>query len=929
MTTDQTKRTDTTVEPASDKEVPLQENIRFLGRLLGDTIREQAGVALFDLIESIRQTAIQYRKEHDPEARAKLEDILEHLDADQTVGVVRAFSYFSHLSNIAEDQHHNRRRRIHQISGSRPQEGSIDLTFTRLEEQGIADAEIARFFTRALVQPVLTAHPTEVQRKSILDRHLNINHILRQRARQQLTPMELETLEEELRRQILILWQTSELRSVPLSVYDEIENGLSYYRSTFLHELPRLYARLEDAFLSRFETPVHIAPFLRTGTWIGGDRDGNPFVTDEVLGEAVARQAAVALEFYMEQVHELGRELGLSERLVPVSQALQELADRSPDTSSSRAQEPYRRALTGMYARLAATEEYLVHQRANRPPVGPSDIYRNAYEFVHDLEVIEGSLMAHGSELIARGRLRHLRRAAEVFGFHLASIDLRQHSGVHERTLTEVFQNIAGIDYAAKDEDERVELLTAELQTLRPLLSPHFEYSEDAAKELRILQKAADVHRALGSQSVPNYVISMTAGPSDVLEVALLLKEVGLLLPGDQPVLSMNIVPLFETISDLRHSGEIMDKLFANPFYRALVRSRGDIQEVMLGYSDSNKDGGFLTSNWELYKAQLALVEVFERHGVELRLFHGRGGTVGRGGGPAFKAILAQPPGSVNAQMRLTEQGEVIASKYADREIGRRNLEILVAATMEATLLEPKGLDEKMGEFRAILEEMSDHAFHEYRDLVYETPGFIQYYRESTPIMEIAELKIGSRPVARRVSDRIEDLRAIPWVFSWAQNRQAIPGWYGVGTGIRKYLDRVGEQEGMANLRLMVERWPFFQTVIEKLDMVLGKTDMGIGERYADLVKDRELGDRIFTRIEAEWKRTRDAVFAITGHTAFLAANPLLARSLRNRIPYIDPLNHAQVELLRRKREGESHPGTDWAIQLTINGVAAGLRNSG
>jgi phosphoenolpyruvate carboxylase len=481
-------------------------------------------------------------------------------------------------------------------------------------------------------------------------------------------------------------------------------------------------------------------------------------------------------------------------------------------------------------------------------------------------------------------------------------------------------------------EPERQALLLRELGTPRPLVSPHVSYGDETTQALATLAATARVRTRFGDRAIPNYVISMTAAPSDLLEVALLLKEVGLLVPGEEPSCGLNIIPLFETIEDLRRCGGVLDQLFSITTYRKLLESRGDMQEVMLGYSDSNKDGGFLTSNWELYKGELAIVETCRRHDVGLRLFHGRGGTVGRGGGPSYRAVLAQPRGSVNGQLRLTEQGEVIASKYADPVVGRRNLGTLVAATMEATLLDGVDLGDDEAPFYEAMEELSAHAFAAYRGLVYETPGFIHYFRASTPINEIGDLNIGSRPASRRSSDRIEDLRAIPWVFSWGQSRQAIPGFYGFGSAVKAYLARGNStrKRRLATLRAMYGRWPFFRTLVDRLDMVLAKMDMGIAARYAALVPDRKLRKTIFARIEREHDDTCAAFFAITDTKALLETNPSLALSLRNRIPYIDPLSHLQVDLLRRLRSGKGDAEElRRAVHLTINGVAAGLRNSG
>jgi phosphoenolpyruvate carboxylase len=912
-----------------DKDLPLKEDIRMLGRLLGDTLREQEGDETFDLIERIRQTAIRFRREGETRARAELESILSQLSDAEAVAVTRAFTYFSQLANIAEDLHRNRRRRAHQIAGSPSREG-LAAALSRVAQAGHGPEVVAEFFRDALISPVLTAHPTEVQRKSILDGQLEIARLLAERDRLNLTDEERAVGEENLRRVILSLWQTRILRELRLKVNDEIENGLSYYRYTFLRQIPRLYAEIEDHLKAQWPAAeIPVAPVLRMGAWIGGDRDGNPFVTHDVTRYALRRQSSTALDFYLSEVHQLGAELSQSLRIVTVSPELDALAARAPDASEHRRDEPYRRALIGVYARLAATSRELDEHPPERREMAPALPYADSQEFVSDLEVISQSLQQNGSARIARGRLRHLKRAAQVFGFHLAPLDMRQHSGVHEKVVAELFLLGAHREgYDQLPEEERRRWLLAELAVPRLLRTPFVSYTEDTLKELRILDAAADLQKRYGPQALPSYIISNANGASDVLEVALLLKEAGLMHPGSPPRLALNIIPLFETIADLRGCGAVMEALFSITEYRRMLESRGGVQEIMLGYSDSNKDGGYLTSNWELYKATIKLVEVFERHGVKLRLFHGRGGTVGRGGGPSYQAILAQPQGSVQGQIRITEQGEVIASKYADPDIGRRNLETLVAATLEATLLDrasPKG-DSAL--YQEVMDELSLEGFKVYRNLVYETPGFVTFFRTATPITEIADLNVGSRPAARRKSDRIEDLRAIPWVFSWSLARIMLPGWYGFGSAVAQLVERRGER-GLATLREMYRNWPFFQALLSNMDMLLAKSDIHIASRYAELVVDEDLRNRIFGRIQSEMQLTVKQLLTITGQRELLEANPALARSFRNRSPYIDPLNHLQVEALRRFRAGEQDDKVKRAILLTINGIAAGLRNSG
>jgi phosphoenolpyruvate carboxylase len=912
-----------------EKDFPLRDDIRLLGRILGDTIREQEGEEVFGLVESVRQTSIRFHRDDDAIARQELESLLNGMTPRQTTRIVRAFSYFSHLANIAEDQHHIRRTRAHDLAGSAPRAGTIGHALNRAFEAGIPADRLRAFFAEALICPVLTAHPTEVRRKSSLNRELDLAHLLAAREHGRMTPDEEAACDEAMRRAVVTLWQTSLLRWTKRTVIDEVQNGASFYDQTFLRELPRFYALLEDRLAASDASwkGTEVPPFLRMGSWIGGDRDGNPFVQADIVAQALKIQSTHALTFYLEELHALGGELSLNRRNVPFSDALRELADRSPDRSPNRQDEPYRRAITGIYARLAATARSLGHAEVLRHAVGEAPPYGQAAELKAELDVIHDSLIKNGSAILARGRLRYLRHAVAVFGFHLAGLDLRQNSDVHERTVADLLEAAApGTAYRDLDEDARIALLLKELKTARPLVSEFVDYSEETQSELAIMRMAADAHRRYGAASVPNSVISKADGVSDILEVALLLKEVGLLRPLDG-TLTVNIVPLFETIDDLRNSTGIMDRLLGIPEYQRLLESRDNVQEVMLGYSDSNKDGGFVTSGWELYKAEIGLVEVFRRHGVRLRLFHGRGGSVGRGGGPSYQAILAQPGGAVQGQIRITEQGETISGKYSNAEVGRRNLETLAAATLEATLLQPD-IAAPREDYLATMEELSAHAFGAYRDLVYGTEGFENYFWESTVITEIAGLNIGSRPSSRKKTRSIEDLRAIPWVFSWAQCRLMLPGWYGFGSAIQAWLADHPD-DGMDVLKAMHKDWPFFQTLLSNMDMVLAKSNIAIASRYAELVTDADLRHKVFNRIRTEWQASVDALLTITGQDALLESNPLLARSIRNRFPYLDPLNHVQVELLKRHRTNVAEEYVLRGIQLTINGIAAGLRNSG
>ncbi len=939
MATHKTART--ALADAAEKNRPLVDDIRHLGRILGDVIREQEGKDAFELIEKVRKLSVAFRLKSDAQAGRALDRLLKNLSGDQTVSVIRAFSYFSHLANIAEDRHFVRRRNHHERQGH-VQEGSLAMTLKRLNDADVRAADIAQTLAQAHISPVLTAHPTEVQRKSILDAERAIAELVEQRDTLH-TDAERADNESLLRARVTQLWQTRMLRTAKLTVSDEIENALSYYHATFLRQIPRLYRDLEVAL------PGHpVASFFRMGNWIGGDRDGNPFVNADTLRMALSRQSETALRFYLTEVHELGAELSVSFTLASVTPAMQRLAETSPDNNPHREDEPYRRALIGIYARLAATLQALTGTEALRHAVAPQNPYSSADEFLVDLRVIEESLNTHHAKALTAPRLLPLMRAVQVFGFHLATVDLRQSSDKHEAVLAELLK-VARLhaDYSGLSEGERRILLTGLLNDARPLRVRAASYSALATSEIAIFEAAVDMLKRYGRSAIRHCIISHTEDVSDLLEVMVLLKEVGLLrgtLDGNGEAAARSdliVSPLFETIADLRHAEPIMRALYALPGLVAMLQRSGGEQDVMLGYSDSNKDGGSFTSSWELYRAEVALVALFadlkRDHGITLRLFHGRGGTVGRGGGPSYQAILAQPPGTVNGQIRLTEQGEVIASKYANPDIGRRNLETLVAATLEATLLHPTQAAPKS--FLDAAAALSDASFAAYRKLVYETPGFTDYFFSATPIREIAELNIGSRPAARpkdgKSTRAIEDLRAIPWGFSWGQCRVALPGWCGFGSAVEAFLgtDKKQREAQLKLLQRMHKQWPFFRTLLSNLDMVIAKSDLAIAARYVELVEDKKLGQRIFKLIQAEWQRTNTALTLITGDTHRLASNPSLARSIEHRFPYLDPLNHLQVELMRRYRKSQpDDPGLERmkrGIHISINGVAAGLRNTG
>lgn len=924
-------------------EVPLTDDIRLLGKILGDIVREHEGDAVYNLVEQVRKLSVAFHRDANQKANQELTKLLKGLSSEAAMKVLRAFTYFSHLANLAEDRHYIRRRVAYERMGSH-QDGSIPVAMKKLHAAGITSKAISQMLEGSLISPVLTAHPTEVQRTSILESERDIAQLLVARDqikesskasapnKDALLNKELKQNEEQIKARVLQLWHTRLLRFTKLTVADEIENALTYYEMTFLSEIPKIYAQLEDSLGAEA-----VASFLKMGQWIGGDRDGNPNVSADTLQYAITRQAELALRHYLTEVHYLGKELSVSALLLKFAKKMQDLANSSPDTNEHRQDEPYRRALTGMYARLAATLKSLTGQDAARHAIAPQNPYKSSQEFLTDLQTIEASLVSQGAKALVDRRLRGLIRAVEVFGFHLATVDLRQSSDKHEEVLSELL-NFAAIEcnYSALSEGEKRKLLLSLLKDPRPLRVVGHQYSEFFISEIAIFEMAKRMRELFGAEAIRHYIISHTETVSDLLEVLLLQKEVGLIhgTLGKKATADLIVVPLFETIDDLRNAAQIMQEFYDLPGILDLVKRSGGEQDIMLGYSDSNKDGGIVTSNWELYCAELALVKVFEslegKHGVKLRLFHGRGGTVGRGGGPSYEAILAQPPGTVRGQIRLTEQGEVIGSKYANPEIGRRNLETLVAATLEATLLKPTKQASKA--FLDAAAQISQSSMDAYRGLVYETPGFAEYFFDATPIREIAKLNIGSRPASRKASQKIEDLRAIPWGFSWGQCRLTLPGWYGFGSAVQAFLNQpkaADKKAALSLLQKMYKEWPFFRTLLSNMDMALAKSDLALASRYSELVPDVKLRKKIFGAIETEWDKTVDALNLVTGEKVRLAKNPALARSIRNRFPYIDPLHHLQVELVRRYRAGKHDERVQRGIHIAINGIAAGLRNTG
>jgi phosphoenolpyruvate carboxylase len=913
-----------------DRDAPLRRDIHWLGTLLGETLIEQTGKALFETEERLRILSKRYRRHPTAFRQEQIAGIIQGLSIDEAVGVIRAFSLYFGLVNLAEQHHRVRRRREVRLAGGRPQRGSITETMRILANEGLEPDDVRALLARVEVGLVVTAHPTEPNRKTVLRQWHDVTQDLAAWDDPRLGPRDLERIETAIRETLTALWQTDEVRHRRPTVYDEQNAALFYFRESLINAVPRLYAELAQAFQADFHQPLGDPPLLVSfGTWIGGDRDGNPFVTPEATREAMRRQRAFILGHYVDELDRLVVELSLSRRRVGISEELSAasqayLRELPLDETvrpwlSRNEDEPYRRFITLMGFRLHRTLE------------GREGAYATCGEFGQDLDLMDRSLRANRGERLANGRLAALRLKARTFGFYLAALDIRQNSRIHEAAMTEALA-MAGVVQGFQDlpESEKQAILLRELESPRPLLPLDAVLSDGTRETFETFRALRDCQDMAGECAVEDYIVSMTRSPSDLMAVLVMAKEAGLFRRGPGSATSrLNVVPLFETIEDLRAAATIMETLWSYGPYREALRSRDDLQEVMIGYSDSNKDGGILTSNWELYKAQRDLSWLAKQHGIGLRLFHGRGGTVSRGGGPTYEAILAQPPGTVSGAIKLTEQGEVLAWKYGVPELADRNLEQALSATILASQLELADL-QLVRERDAAMEEISQRAFEAYRRVVYDDPDFLAFFQQATPLAEIESLNIGSRPARRRKEGGISTLRAIPWTFSWIQTRFLLPSWLGAGTALTEFMER--RADGLDVLRGWYRGWSYFKALIGNVEVSLAKADMAIARRYADLVEDPAVRERIWGEIHAEFERTRAAVLAITEQRALLERNPVLQRSIRLRNPYVDPLSHLQVELLRRKRRGaakEEVERLDAALALTVTGIAAGLRNSG
>ena len=893
------------LENYSNKAV-VQEEVLILTELLEDITKNMLAPETFDKIMQLKNLSTS-------EDYQGLNKLVTSLSNEEMIYISRYFSILPLLINISEDV--DLAYEInHQNNVDQDYLGKLSTTIKMVAEKENA-AEILEMLN---VVPVLTAHPTQVQRKSMLDLTNHIHTLLRKYRDVKLGLINKEKWHTDLRRYIEIIMQTDMIREKKLKVTNEITNVMEYYQSSFLNAVPRLTAEYKKLAKEQGIELQHPKP-ITMGMWIGGDRDGNPFVTAETLNKSALTQCEVIMNYYDEKIYNLYREFSLSTSIVNVSDKVREMALKSQDNSIYREKELYRRALFDIQAKMQATKTYLIEDKDVHPR------YATADEFYQDLLAIRDSLLENKGEYLISGEFVELMQAVEIFGFYLASIDMRQDSSVHEACVAELLAS-AGINdhYSDLSEDEKCALLLKELEEDPRILSAtHAEKSELLEKELSIFKAARKLKDKLGENVIRQTIISHATSVSDMLELAIMLKEVGLV---DAQKARVQIVPLFETIEDLDHSEETMRKYFSLPLAKKWIASKDNYQEIMLGYSDSNKDGGYLSSCWTLYKAQQQLTAIGDEFGVKVTFFHGRGGTVGRGGGPTYEAITSQPLKSIKDRIRLTEQGEVIGNKYGNKDAAYYNLEMLVSAAINRMITKKKSDTNTSNRYEAIMDQVVDRSYDIYRDLVFGNEHFYDYFFESSPIKAISSFNIGSRPAARKTITEIGGLRAIPWVFSWSQSRVMFPGWYGVGSSFKEFIDQ--DPDNIEILRDMYQNWPFFQSLLSNVDMVLSKSNMNIAFEYAKLCEDEEV-QAIYYTILDEWQLTKDVILAIEGYDELLAENSYLKDSLNYRMPYFNILNYIQLELIKRQRRGELSADEERLIHTTINGIATGLRNSG
>ena len=914
----------------------LRRDVRFLGNILGEVLVKQGGQELLDIVEKIRELSKALRANYTPELYDEFKQTIGSLDPDRRHQVIRAFAIYFQLTNIAEQNHRIRRKRDYErTAGEEIQPLSIESAIQNLSGQGMSAADVREIVQGLSLELVVTAHPTEATRRAVLDIHRRIAREVMELDNPALTFREREQLRQRLLGEVLTLWQTDELRDRKPTVIDEVRNGLYYFDETLFDVLPEVYGELERCLHKYYpDEEWHIPSFLKFGSWIGGDRDGNPSVTADITWETLVMHRQLALQKYEESLHKLMQHMSFSKNIAPVSDELLASIERDARRVPLRNeavwrndQEPYRIKITYMIEKIRNT--------ADRRNKNEDHKYQKVDEFIEDLRIIDRSLRNHHAELVADLHVKKLIRQAELFGFHLATLDIRQHSREHEMAMDEILAKI-GIEsaYSRLTEERKIQLLTDLLKDPRPVTHPYLEYSESTTECLEVYRTIKRAQQEFGKQCITSYLISMTQGASDLLEVLVFAKEAGLYYRDAKGNVTCTLqpVPLFETIDDLHAAPQIMETVFQIPAYRDSLKDTSGLQEIMLGYSDSNKDGGVLTANWELRLALKTITRMARKHNVKIKFFHGRGGALGRGGMPLYRSILTQPPDTIGGGIKITEQGEVLSERYSLQGIAYRSLEQATWALLTAAMAARHPRDgEGEQQLERIMNDISERARDKYQELVFRDPDFLTFFKETTPLGEIGELKIGSRPSKRNNSDRFEDLRAIPWVFAWTQSRYLLPAWYAAGTGLQSFYRN--DPENMKKLQEMYANWPFFRSLIDILQMALAKADLHIAKEYGKMVKNRAVADRIFAMIREEYELVSGLILQITGQNEILDNSPNIQESIRLRNPYVDPLSYLQVQLiteLRALREQEKDdPLLLREVLLTINGIAAGLRNTG
>jgi len=927
--------TELTVTAKSNSNNLLRRDVRFLGNILGEVLVHQGGNELLDIVEKIRETSKSLRSVFLPELFADFKRIISTLEPDIRHQVIRAFAIYFQLVNIAEQNHRIRRKRDYERSaGESVQPGSIESAVQDLKERNITFEEVQEILESLSLELVMTAHPTEAMRRAILDIHKRIADDVMQLDNPTLTFREREQLREKLLNEVITLWQTDELRDRKPTVLDEVRNGMYYFHETLFHILPEVYQELERCLTKYYPGHHwHVPTYLRFGSWIGGDRDGNPSVTADVTWRTLEMQRKLAIREYQRILREFMKYLSFSSSIVNVSDELLQSIEKDRENVTLKKmeiwhneKEPYRVKLVYMLAKMS----HILDENMTG-----GERYQTPEEFIEDLNIIDRSLRFHFADYVADTYIQKLIRQAELFGFHTATLDIRQHSQEHENAMAEILRKMnVTQDYAQLSEDEKIELLNNLLNDPRPLTTPYQEYSDSTEECLEVYRTVFRAQQEFGVKCISSYLISMAEGASDILEVMVFAKEVGLFRKDNDGsvIATLQAAPLFETIDDLHAAPEIMRKLFSLPIYREAVSAMNELQEIMLGYSDSNKDGGAITANWELQVALKEITAVANDYGIKVKYFHGRGGSLGRGGMPLNRSILAQPASTIAGGIKITEQGEVISSRYSLKGIAYRSLDqatsALITASLNARYPEKESTEK---EWEVISSSISAVSQKKYQDLIFRDPDFLTFFKESTPLPEVGELNIGSRPSKRKNSDRFEDLRAIPWVFAWTQSRYLLPAWYAAGTGLQSFYQ--GKEENMKVLQKMYTSYPFFTSLIDTLQMALAKADLIIAKEYSLMTKDDQARERIFGLIQEEFKLTKELVLKITGQQDILDNQPVLQESIRLRNPYVDPLSYLQVQLLNELRElreqEQDDPDLLREVLLTINGIAAGLRNTG